>query len=132
MKAYVVDPGERVVNQVDFDGKEESIAGLIGSDSVAYEQFTGIQRVYHDFVSRDRVNRVYFAADADGNSDLPGFVIENTGGRVNHGNCLVVGFDVRSHEFAAAIDIRESISHSLVPGKGAYSSCRKEAKLTRF
>ena len=120
MKAYVVDPGERVVTQVDFDGNEKSIASFIGSDSIAYEQFTGIQRVYHDFVSRDRVNRVYFAADADGNSELPGFVIEDTGGRVNHGTCLVVGFDSRAGSFADAIDVRDAISHYFVPGKGAY------------
>jgi hypothetical protein len=120
MKAYMIDPGERVVMSVEYDGNEKSIAGLIGSEVIAYEQFTGIQRVYHDFTVRDRVNRVYFAADADGNSDLPGFVIEDTGGRINHGICLVVGFDTRNGHFADAIDVRDAISHYYVPGKGAY------------
>ena len=120
MKAYLVDPEKKNITEVDFDGDQKSIARLIGSDNIAYEQFTGIERVYHDFVSRDRVNRVYFAAKAEGNSELPGVVIEDTGGRVNHGTCLVVGFDTRAHSFADAIDVRDAISHYYVPGKGAY------------
>jgi hypothetical protein len=120
MIAYLVDPKEKLVTEVDFDGGEDAVARLIGSESIAYEQFTGIQRIYHDFVIQNRVNRVYFDVEADGNSNLPGFVIENTGGRVNHGTCLVVGFDTQAHTFTDAIDIRGSISHYFVPGKGAY------------
>jgi hypothetical protein len=63
---------------------------------------------------------VYFGADADGNSSLPGFVIENTGGKVNHWTYLVVGFDTQARTLTDAIDIRRSISHYFVPGKGAY------------
>ena len=108
------------MTEVDFDGEEETVAKLIGSEKPAYEQFTGIQRSYHDFVVQNRVNRVYFAVEADGNSKLPGFVLETAGGRVNHGTCLVVGFDTQAHTFTDALDIRGSISHYFVPGKGAY------------
>ena len=120
MKAYLVDPEKRTVTEANFDGNENTIARLIGCDDIAYEQFTGIERIYHDFSIRDRVDRVYFAADADENPELPGFVIEETGGRVNHGKCLVVGVDTRAGHFVDAIDVRDVISHYYVPGRGAY------------
>jgi hypothetical protein len=93
---------------------------LIGSESITYEQFTGIQRNYHDFVIQDQLNREYFAAHAEGNADLPGFLIEDTGGRVRHGTCLVMGFDILTHTFGDGADIRGSISHYSVPDQGAY------------
>ena len=119
-KAYLVEPESRKITEVWFDGSETAIAQLIGSRHVSYEQFTGLEYDSTRYIMHRHVNRVYFAVDADQNSDIPGFVIQHTGGRVNHGRCLIVGYDTDSRQFAHARDIRPAISHYYVPGKGAY------------
>lgn len=84
MKALLLNPEEWLITDVDFDGTERSIAELLGHDEIASETYlpTGRYRI-----------RVYCDAKLIEDSSTPGYVIEHTGGAVNHGKCLVVGID---------------------------------------
>jgi len=107
MIALLLDPEEGMVTHVDFDGSERSIAELLRHDEIDSETYlpTGTYII-----------RVYCDAKLIENSSTPGYVIEHTGGVVNHGKCLVVGID-RNGEIVDVPTV--DISHVYVPGPGA-------------
>jgi len=107
MIALLLDPEEGMVTHVDFDGSERSIAELLGHDEIESETYLPTLRI--------RI-RVYCDAKTMEDSSTPGYVIEHTGGAVNHGKCLVVGID----RHGEIVDVPTfDISHVYVPGPAA-------------
>ena len=112
MKALLLDPEWQRFGYLDFDGSEESIASILGCDEPQSE-------TYLTTIS-DRI-RVYSNPDSDDRSKLPGYIIEHTGGAVNHGRSLVVGIEGRKH----LTDVpRVNIAYFFIPGKGAFGVSR--------
>ncbi len=83
--AWIVDPEAMTIEPIGFDGNEKRIPALLGYDRIDKE-------VYH-------TSRVYFGAENAENEQLYGFVIEHTGGTVNHGRCLVIGSGTITYRF---------------------------------
>lgn len=106
MKALLLDPKVSKISRVEFDGDMKSIAALLGHDEIDSETYLP--------ELKKRI-RVYRNAKLVDNPRIPGYVIEHTGGAVNHGKCLVVGIS-RSGKFIDVPDIM--ISYTFVPGYG--------------
>ncbi len=108
MKALLLDPEWQRFGHLEFDGSEESIANILGCKKPQSETYVTA------FSSRIRV---YSNPDSESTSSLPGYILEHTGGAVNHGRALVVGVADRQH----LTDVpRVNISYFYIPGKGAF------------
>ena len=90
--AWIVDPEAMKVESLHFDGNENHIPKLLGYEQISKEKYG--------------VAQVYFGAETVENENLYGFVIEHSGGIVNHGRCLVV-------------DCIPAITYRFIPGYGA-------------
>lgn len=61
-------PKARTMQLIDFDGKEESIAEMLGCKFVAFEQIHGVEHNRSSYIAKSPVTRFYFGAEADGNA----------------------------------------------------------------
>ena len=119
MKALLLDPDERNIEYLDIDGSEQTIDSVLAHDELDWVTYLA--------KSNSRI-RVYRNARTVENPNVPGYVIEHTGGAVNHGKCLVVGVN----EAGQLTDVPPiTLPYVFVPGKGAYASwqeseCRGE------
>ena len=107
MKALLLDPEWQRFGHLEFDGREESIAAILGCETLRSETYLT------DVCSRIRV---YSSPESESNAGLPGYILEHTGGTVNHGRSLVVG--VGSENLTDVPKV--NISYFFVPGKGAF------------
>ena len=115
MRALLIDPEARTINEIDFDGDEESIPMLLGCEEVAFEQWPR---------SSGKHLRIYSDINAVGNSDLYGFWIPETGGTINHGLCLQIDYDTNLRRLVDCSDKPRDVKGQYriyVPGQGVSS-----------
>ena len=112
MKALLLDPERESYDYLEFDGNEESIADLLGQEEFQWDTY---------IPELGKRIRIYRKANSVENARLPGYVIEHTGGVVNHGKCLVVGVDSVG-QFTDVPPV--TITYVFVPGQGAFVSWR--------
>lgn len=101
MNAILIDPKERSIREVYFDGNEESIPQILGCDKVEFEQWSSVG------FSGDGspvARRIYSDTNSVGNSALHGFYIPHSAGIINHGRCLMILFDTSTRTFIGYTD----------------------------
>ena len=108
MIVLLLNPQARSVTHADIDGSEKGIAELLEAAELCIESYRPSLKT--------RI-RVYCDARNLERTDVPGYVIEHTGGVVQHGRCLVIGIDNAGH----LTDVPYvKLTYFYEPGKGAF------------